>query len=815
MTYPVLASNSEAAYPLQRSVRLRSSAQAYFSRTPPSSGNTKTFTFNLWIKRGLLSTNQEIYFTNAGGGTFAAISWLTSNSISITSVNSSVASAELVTSSVYRDIASWYMLTFAVDTTQATASNRVKIFVNGVQVTALNTATYPALNYDFQMNNTLVQNIGRPATFPSDFYIAEVNFINGLALTPASFSQTDPITKVLQPKKYTGAYGTTGYYLNFQDNSAATAAAIGKDSSGNGNNWTPNNISVTAGVTYDSMTDVPTLTSATQANYPTLNNVGPGNAGGTYSNANLNFVSAVANQWRSGISTMFLPSGKFYFEATIQVLGSNNFLMIGACGIQTNATVYGNYTGLAANGWSVQCNGTTGGTKYNNGAGTNVTNASFANWLVNDVLQCAVDVTNGRIWFGKNNVYLEGNPAAGTGASFTNLTGPIAPSVSCFSNTGAQLAVNFGQRPFTYTPPTGFIALNAYNLPTPSIPNGAAQFAATLYTGNGVNAANALVVTNTVNNTSFQPDFVWVKSISLAQGHVLEDAVRGTSLFLQTNSTAADQATGGGDVSSFNSNGFTLSFANARTNQSAATYVGWQWKGSNAAAVTNTSGSITSQVNANPTAGFSAVTFTAQTSGIGTVGHGLNIAPSVVITKTRGAVGNWSMYHASLGNTITMFLNLTNASTVSSASWNNTSPTSTVFTLGSGYVNAGTIVAYCFAEINGYSRFASYNGNGVADGPFVYTGFRPRYIMVKNTTVAGAGQSDWHIVDTSRNPANVANLGLWADSAIAQYTATNELIDIVSNGFKLRGSSNVTNASGSTFIYLAFAENPFSYSLAR
>jgi hypothetical protein len=162
-----------------------------------------------------------------------------------------------------------------------------------------------------------------------------------------------------------------------------------------------------------------------------------------------------------------------------------------------------------------------------------------------------------------------------------------------------------------------------------------------------------------------------------------------------------------------------------------------------------------------------------------------------------------------------MFLNLTNASTVSSASWNNTSPTSTVFTLGSGYVNAGTIVAYCFAEINGYSKFGSYSGNGVADGPFVYTGFRPRYVMVKNTTVAGAGQSDWHIVDTSRNPANVANLGLWADSAIAQYTATNELIDIVSNGFKLRGSSNVTNASGSTFIYLAFAENPFSYSLAR
>jgi hypothetical protein len=809
MTYPVLGSSSATAYPLQRSVRLRSSAQAYFSRTPPSSGNTKTFTFNLWIKRGFLSTNQDIYFTNAGGGTFAAISWTTSNAITFTSVNSSVASAELITTPVYRDVSSWYMLTFVADTTQATASNRVKIFVNGLQVTALSTATYPALNYDFQMNNTLVQNIGRPATFPSDFYIAEVNFINGQALTPSSFSQTDPITGVLQPKKYTGAYGTTGYYLNFQDNSAATAAAIGKDSSGNGNNWTPNNISVTAGVTYDSMLDVPTLTSTTQANYPTLNSIGPGNAGGTYSNANLSFASAVANQWRSGIATMFLPSGKFYFEATIQVLGANNFLMIGACGIQTNATVYGNYTGLAANGWSVQCNGTTGGTKYNNGGATNVTNATFANWLVNDVLQCAVDVTNGRIWFGKNNTWLEGVPSAGTGASFTNLTGPIAPSISCYSST-AQLAANFGQRPFSYTPPTGFIALNAYNLPTPSIPNSASQFAATLWAGNSTASTN---ISNAVNNVSFRPDLVWIKNRSSASwDHNLHNSVVGAASYLYSNLPNAE-VSDSNVMSAFLSNGFTVG-TSGFSNATGFNYVGWQWKGGGTA-VTNTSGSITSQVSSNSTAGFSVVTYSGNGTVGATIGHGLSVKPAMIIIKNRSAttVGpqsqHWIVEHQSLsGGVIANSSTFTTPSTMTVLCLN---LTIAAVTYGlDAQVNASgyNYVAYCFSEIAGFSSFGTFNGNGVVDGPFIYTGFRPAYIFIKRTNAA----SQWYQVDKARNGYNSVQ-GLLYPNLNAAEASINW--DILSNGFKMRDAGADVNASGSPFIYAAFAENPFQYALAR
>jgi hypothetical protein len=803
MTYPVLSAGSTAPYFLQRSVRLRSSAQAYFSRTPPSSGNTKTFTFNLWIKRGFLSTNQDIYFTNAGGGTFAAISWTTSNAITFTSVNSSVASAELVTAAVYRDVSSWYMLTFVADTTQATASNRVKIFVNGVQVTALNTATYPALNYDFQMNNTLVQNIGRPATFPSDFYIAEVNFINGQALTPSSFGQTDPITGVLQPKEYTGAYGTTGYYLNFEDNSAATAAAIGKDSSGNGNNWTPNNISVTAGVTYDSMLDVPTLTSTTQANYPTLNVIGPGNAGGTYSNANLSFLSGVANQWRSGISTMYLPSGKFYFEATIQVLGANNFLMIGACGIQTNATVYGNYTGLAANGWSVQCNGTTGGTKYNNGGATNVSNATFANWLVNDVLQCAVDVTNGRIWFGKNNTWLEGVPSAGTGASFTNLTGSIAPSISCYSS-AAQLAANCGQRPFSYTPPTGFIALNAYNLPTPSIVNSASQFAATLWAGNSTASTN---ISNSTNGVSFRPDLVWIKNRSSASwDHNLHNSVVGAASYLYSNLTNAE-VSDSNVMSAFLSNGFTVG-TSGFSNATGFNYVGWQWKGGGTA-VTNTSGSITSQVSANPTSGFSVVTYTG-TAANATVGHGLGVAPRMILVKARTVVQDWAVYHANAGAGNWLQLNGTGAAIANGTIWNSTAPTSSVFSVGTAGVSnaASGMVAYCFSEIAGFSSFGTFNGNGVVDGPFIYTGFRPAYIFIKRTNAA----SQWYQVDKARNGYNSVQ-GLLYPNLNAAEASINW--DILSNGFKMRDAGADVNASGSPFIYAAFAENPFNYSLAR
>jgi hypothetical protein len=711
-----------------------------------------------------------------------------------------------ISNQVFRDPAAWYHIVIAVDTTQAVQANKILIYVNGVQITFATTNAITTCAF----NSAQTAYIG---TFTSsqyfDGYLAEINFIDGQALTPSAFGSFNGTTGVWQPIKYSGTYGNNGFYLNFRDNSGATATTIGKDSSGNNNNWTPINISVTAGPTYDSMVDVPGMPTASASNYPTLNNIASATFSGTFSRGNLNFISGVASQWRGTVATQFLNSGKFYFEATIVVLDSYNYLMIGACGIQTTISLYGNYTGFVANGWSVQSAGASGGNKYNNGGFVTVSNASFTQFVLNDVLQCAVDVTNGRIWFGKNNVWLEGDPAAGTGASYTNLTGPIAPSVSCFSST-AQLATNFGQRPFTYTPPTGFKSVNSYNLGMPSIPNGAAQFAATLYTGNG----STQTITNTVNGVSFQPDMVWIKGRSGATNNGLQDSVRGTAGgILVSNSTAAESA-GGAYISSLNSNGFTVN-ANTSGNGNAATYVGWQWKASNAAAVTNTSGSITSQVSANPSAGFSIVTWTAPASGAYTVGHGLGVAPSVIIMKDRvNATTSWITYHRSVSTTTALYLLLNTTDAINSAAgiWGAALPTSSVFgnTSGVGIIGNNTAVAYCFSEIPGYSSFGRYTGNGSADGIFVYTGFRPRFVLIKYSSSIGG----WQLLDTSRSPSNVEINRLNPNAAAAESTGFN-VLDGLSNGFKLRDIDPSWNASGGTYIYMAFAENPFQYALAR
>jgi hypothetical protein len=776
-------------FPVQRSVRFRSSASAYFARTPASAGNRQIFTFSWWVKRGALSAAQEMYFCNSGAGNFSQLSWAATNTITIASVDSSVAQCELITTAVYRDPSAWYHVMFAVDTTQATASNRVKIYVNGVQVTVFNTATYPALNYNFQLNNTTAQNIGRPSTGTLDGYLTEFYFIDGQALTPSSFGSYNAGSGVWQPTRYSGTYGTNGFYLNFQDNSAATAAAIGKDSSGNGNNWTPNNISVTAGVTYDSMVDVPTLTSPTNANFATLNPLpNISSPAPTYTNANLSgSVTGSASTYSQIIGTQSVSSGKWYVEITAT---SANRLVIGFSqpnGLST--TVGGGSSGVNYVAYRSDT-----GNKYINAALT-AYGATFTN---NDIIGIALDLDNLQCTFYKNNV------------SQGLITGLTAGEYTINARSGDSTAVaatfnaNFGQRPFTYTPPTGFKSLNTYNLPTPTIPNGATQMAATLYTGNGA----AQTISNTVNGVSFQPDWIWAKPRSVANYHAVWDSVRGSNNLLYPNDTLANDAVTNLNMS-VNSSGWSMNGANSSFNPSGATIVGWQWKASNATAVTNTSGSISSQVSANTTAGFSVVTWTGVGS-TGTIGHGLGVAPKFIITKYRNAVNAWLCYHVSLGAGSRIYLNQTDASGASATVWNNTSPTSSVFSVGDANTNAsgGTYVAYAFAEIAGYSKFGSYTGNGSTDGPFVYTSMRPRWVMIKRTDTTG----DWVIWDTSRNTYNAAQNGLYPNLSVAE--GNSYFIDVLSNGFKLR-MSTIMNVSSGTYIYACFAENPFTYSLAR
>jgi hypothetical protein len=822
--------DGDQVLPIQRSVRLRSGNSAYFNRTPSIAGSNGTFTWSGWVKRGALGAGQVLFgCTITEGNAYTILNFNSADTLQFSHVFGGVSQWALGTSQVFRDPSAWYHIVAVADTGNATQSDRVRLYVNGVRITVFGSSTAASLNASSYINSTNLHAIGRYGSSQYlDGYLTEINFIDGQPLTPDSFGFTNSTTGVWQPKRYTGTYGTNGFNLKFEDNSGITATTIGKDSSSNNNNWTPNGISITAGATYDSMIDTPTPYSDggnNRGNYPTLL-VNASQGSGAYSDGNLGFKSSVANQWKGAHASMFLPSGKFYFEATIQALSANNFFMIGACGIQTTNTLYANLTGQVANGWGVQCNGTSGGTKYNNNATVNVSNASFAGWVAGNTLQCAVDVTNGRIWFGKNDVWLEGNPSAGTGASYTNLTGAIAPSVSVYGTGVDKLAVNCGQRPFAYTPPTGFLALNSFNLPDSTILNGANHFATTTYTGNGttqtiVNTGNNPLVapfSNNPNAVPLQPDFLWIKTRSGTASNWLVNSVTGVNNGLISNLTIQEQSLG--IVTSINSNGFSVSTiggTNATTNGNTATFVAWQWK-AGGTAVTNTAGSITSQVSANPSAGFSIVTYTG-TGANATVGHGLNIVPSMIIVKNRnsGAIGG-AVYHASLGATkyLQLFQTTTGdvAATTDNTAWNGGSPTfnNNVFSLGSlnRTNSAQQMVAYCFSEIAGYSKFGTYTGNGANDGPFVYLGFRPRFVLTKRSD---ASNESWFINDTSMNTYNVTSTILAANTDAGQ--ATGSWIDILSNGFKIRINGSPFNTSNATYIYAAFAENPFKNSLSR
>ena len=321
------------------------------------------------------------------------------------------------------------------------------------------------------------------------------------------------------------------------------------------------------------------------------------------------------------------------------------------------------------------------------------------------------------------------------------------------------------------------------------------QMNTVLYTGNGG--------TQSITGVGFQPNWTWLKARSESASHEIFDVVRGVTKTINSNTTNAE-ATQADSLTAFDSDGFTLG-SNGDLNYNGSTYVGWNWKAGGSPS-SNTDGTITSSVSANTTAGFSIVSYGGNSTTGATVGHGLSTAPKMIIIKSLG-VENWEVYHESLGNTKGIYLNEVDAAFPTSARWNNTSPTSSVWTMGSTTaVNGSGIdyVAYCFADVKGFSKFGSYVGNGNADGTFVYTGMKPSFIMVRST---GSGQG-WNMFDNKRDPFNLVNEFLIANSSNAEATGGALNCDFLSNGFKLRGSDGGSNASGSTYIYMAFAENP-------
>ena len=797
---------SSGGYDINNSLRFRASASAQLTRTPAGAGNNTKMTFSLWTKRGELSKAfQNLITSGASAGNGDAIIFTSGDAFRLWFNGGS--SGDITTSQVFRDPSAWYHIVVAIDTTQATAANRIKIYVNGSQVTAFASATYPNQNYAIaSFNTTTQQQIGYGVTTGNggnyfDGYMAEVNFVDGSQLTPSSFGETDTTTGSWKPKAYTGTYGTNGFYLKFSDiaTTSGSNAGLGKDFSGNANYWTTNNISVTAGTTYDAMIDSPTLTSATVANYPTLNPLKPSDSGWTktISGGNLN-ISIV---YSSGANMVTIPatmetpsSGKWYWEVT-PTSASTTGVTTGI-GITTTTTFIDSASPpVSSYGYSG------GGTKFTDAANNVAYGASYA---TNDVIGVALDIDSGTITFYKNNT--------SQGTAYTGLSAiPYYPCVFDNASGTRAFSINFGQRPFSYTPPTGFVRLNTYNLPDSTIKKGNTVMDATLYTGNGTGQS-------VVNAGTFKPDLVWVKSRSTADWHQLVDSRRGVGTVLFTNSTAGDQSYPT-SITAFNSNGFTVGADSAGGwNLNGTTIVGWQWQagqGSTSNIAINQYGStpsIASTVSVNATAGFSVVTYTG-TGANATVGHGLGVAPKFIVIKRRNGVSDWICWHTSISQSSNYAIDLdrTAAAYNTYPMWNTTSPTSSVFNLGTDPgVNGSTntYVAYCWAAIAGYSAFGNYTGNGSTDGSFVYTGFLPRFVMIKRTDTTG----DWYMWDTARNTYDVITNTLLSNSSAAETSATS--IDALSNGFKLRNTTAGFNASGGTYIYAAFASNPFRNSNA-
>ena len=801
------AAGAGGDYQISRSLRFNSADSAYLSRTF-GSGNRQIFTWSSWVKLGKVPFSAIGYsFSSRQSATDnLGIGITTGSAIQIDrAVGGS--SIQLTTTPVYRDPSAWYHIVIAVDTTQATAANRIKPYVNGVQVTVFSTSTYPSQNDNLAVNlNTAVHTIGgyNGANNLWDGYQTECHFIDGQQLAPSSFGETNETTGVWSPIQFNGPWnvgtGVNGFYLNFSDNSDVTAATLGKDDSGNGNNWTPNNFSVTAGAGNDSLVDTPTpygtdtgAGGEVRGNYCTLN---PLSGGGSADPTNGNLDQTVSGAaLGADTGTFLLTTGKWYWEIT-STLSTNDAAGIGI--LRANLPAITFFT-TNPSGVYYYVNGD----KYIDGTGS----AYGATWNTLGTafnIAVALDVDGGTVTFYKNGA------SQGAITLPSNTNGWLAHSGFGSASGSTAANFNFGQRPFAYTAPSGFKALVTTNLPTPTVVQGNKYFDTKLWAGNSSTQSIAL---------EFAPGWIWNKSTGDTAGHAWWDVLRGTGALISSQSTDAE-TTGYNAITSFGSNAISLGADNTgsldgRTNETGRNYVGWVWK-AGVSNVTNEDGTIDSTVSVSTTSGFSIVKYTKLADG-NSVGHGLGVTPAFIIQKITSGTGGWLAVHQNMNagglTSGYLLLNTTDAFTSNANVF--TAVTSTTFTVGSVISDADQI-AYCFAEVEGFSKFSSYTGNGLADGPFVYTGFRPAWVMVKLAS-GGSGSSNWSVFDTSRNPYNLTTQILAPNASDAEFTAADSQIDILSNGIKLRSStfSFGINQSGVTYIYAAFAENPFKTSLAR
>ena len=800
-----------------------------FEKTYSSASNRKTFTISVWVKKcgtpGNIGDGDDGYsiFTTGGGGSGAQngnLQFYNDDSLYFYSQPQPSPNAYLVTTRKFRDLSTWYHIVIAVDTTQGTASDRLKMYINGVQETSFTTETYPSQNDDLQFNMAERHRIGSNS-LGSDLnstyanfngYFAEFNFIDGQGLDSSYFGFTDSQTGIWIPKRYEGTYGTNGFHLEFKDNSSTSA--LGKDTSGNGNDFTANGFSVTAGKDDDSMFDTPTN------NFPTFN-LSNRSSGPTISNGNLRMYYNYKPASKTTRTTFRFPKcGKYYYEWQNEEASSNpGRWQSGIINVVNETST--NYDIQGYNDADIVSYSYGGSTWF----GTTHTAASWdgttRSWYSPERAAWAVDCDTGNVWVGRvasdgttqwwaPDGSATGNPSkllTPTGQIDKDITHHYLPFMSwhdggAASSTGFACNINFGQHSFLGTIPDGFKTLSSANIPPDPTINTIVRpqrfFETVTYTGNGGTSQD-------ISSLEFQPDLIWFKGRNHGGQNVWIDSVRGTNKNIKSDSNAVEGTTTA-FLSSFNPNGFTVG-QSGTTNGSSETNVAWCWK-AGGAAVSNSDGSITSSISANQECGFSIVTYTG-TGSAATIGHGLGKTPKLIIVKNRTTEQDWFVNNGMIFNEYGKYYKLSSSSGSDASDTNvfpNTAPTSTVFSVGTDNAvngNSDTYVAYVWSEIPGFSQFGYWTGNGSTDGTYVYTGFTPRMIIYRKKS-----DENWHILDTKRDPLNPNKLGLDPNLSNAEADDSNLSLDILGNGFKVKSSHSTANTSGTQYFYYTWAEKP-------
>ena len=813
----------------------RFDANHYMTQSAPSSaGDRRQFTFSWWAKKAVATEYATLYSNLLSGSNSNSTFFLIYLDGSASTVVAGGIDYAVVSTAKLRDLTNWYHCVLVVDTDQASNANRMKIYINGILGSSMS-GTCPQI--DLPVNNTQAYQIGRRMVNNDrymDALIADFNLVDGTAI--GDTSRTNPNTGETEyvidefgefkngvwiPKAYTGSYGTNGFRLEFkEDGTSANSSGIGADTSSNNHHFTPVNM-----VGGDSnISDSPENNFATFNPLTLVNN-------GSVSEANLKYTSS--SSWGGSQSTFAIPSsGKWYVEFRIGSNTSNTAQLhfgIQKSGVLNSYTTTGYYGFEINNGFFTYVNGTFSGYTSGKSAG--------------DILQMAIDADNGKIYYGHNNTYYVnynttgGDPSGGNNPSASSLDFGATDFVIIVRSDRNNGVINFGQDGtfagtetaqdnadangignFYYAPPTNFLALCSANLPDPTIgPQTSTQadnhFDTLIWTGDGSSPRN-------IGGLNFKPDWIWDKARDGGTGlsHVLYDSSRGVKQIISTDQTSLESTLATG-TSAFRDDGFTV---NAFSNASGQGRVAWCWKANGGTTTTNDAsstgvGTIDSVFQANNTSGFSIVLYTG-TGSAGTVKHGLSVAPSLVIIKSRttASPSNWVIGQDQSGFTGQNYFTNIGAFSTNSGSFNNTAPTSSVVSIGTDQTtngNTATYVMYCFANVEGFSKIGSYEMNYNSDGPFVYTGFRPAWLLTRPVDQNG----NWSIYDNVRDLYNDGDANMvFAGSNGVESGFAASAVDFVSNGFKIRHSSDgYSNIASNTAIYMAFAEQPFKFSNAR